>query len=427
MTDAAILVDLAARGLVHDSTDRAELAALLSAGPTSVYYGCDPTADSLHAGNLIGLLVLRRLQLAGHRPIALAGGATGMIGDPSGRSDERNLLDDHTLARNVACIKEQISRFLEFDGGLSSAELVDNRTWTEPMSVIDFLRTVGKHFTINQMVAKDSVRSRMDGEHGISYTEFSYMLLQAFDFAWLAEHRGCRLQIGGSDQWGNITAGIDLVRRRGLPTAHGLTWPLMTRADGAKFGKTAAGAVWLSAERTSPYAFFQYWMQVDDRDVEKFLWQLTLLPLSEVAAIMVSHGDAPERRHAQRRLAGEVTRLVHGDDATATAAEATDIAFGRSAGTPSAVALAALADEVPTTWLARDQLMSSHAVIDLLVACRAASSKADARRTLEQNGYTVNGIRPGGVGATIDVGDLAHDRYLLVRRGKRQVYLIVVG
>ena len=224
-------------------------------------------------------------------------------------------------------------------------------------------------------------------------------------------------------------AGFDdeTVGRRGLPTAHGLTWPLMTRADGAKFGKTAAGAVWLSAERTSPYAFFQYWMQVDDRDVEKFLWQLTLLPLSEVAAIMVSHGDAPERRHAQRRLAGEVTRLVHGDDATATAAEATDIAFGRSAGTPSAVALAALADEVPTTWLARDQLMSSHAVIDLLVACRAASSKADARRTLEQNGYTVNGIRPGGVGATIDVGDLAHDRYLLVRRGKRQVYLIVVG
>ncbi len=427
MTDAAILVDLAARGLVHDSTDRVELAALLSTGPTSVYCGFDPTADSLHAGNLIGLLALRRFQLAGHRPIALAGGATGMIGDPSGRSDERNLLDDDALAHNLASINEQMSRFLDFAPGPCGAELVDNRSWTQHITVIDFLRTVGKHFTVNHMVAKESVRSRMDGEQGISFTEFSYMLLQANDFAWLNQHRGCRVQVGGSDQWGNITAGIDLSRRRGLPAAHGLTWPLMTRADGGKFGKTAAGAVWLSAERTSPFAFFQYWVQVDDRDTETLLWQLTLLPLEEVAAIMAAHREAPERRHAQRRLAEEVTRLVHGDDATATAGEATDVAFGRSADTPSAEALASLVDEVPTTRLVRDQLRSSPAVIDLLVACRAASSKADARRTLEQNGYTLNGVRPVAVGATIDLADLAYDRYLLVRRGKRQVYLIVVG
>ena len=426
MTDAAILDDLAARGLVHDTTDRAELAALLAAGPTGIYYGCDPTADSLHAGNLIGLLVLRRFQLAGHRPVALAGGATGMIGDPSGRSDERNLLDDETLEHNVACIKEQIGRFLDFAPGPCAAELVDNRSWTEQVTVIEFLRTVGKHFTVNQMVAKESVRSRMQGDQGISYTEFSYMLLQAFDFAWLNEHQACRVQIGGSDQWGNITAGIDLSRRKGLPAAHGLTWPLMTRADGAKFGKTADGAVWLSAERTSPFAFFQYWMQVDDRDVEKLLWQLTLLPMTEVAAILADHVPSPERRSAQRRLAEEVTRLVHGDHATAAAGEATDIVFGQSSGTPSAAALEALVDAVPTTRVGGPGFASPVSAIDLLAACGAATSKSDARRTIEQNGYTVNGNRLAGVDAVIARADLVHGRFLLVRRGKRQVYLVIV-
>jgi len=425
MTDAAILTELAARGLVHDTTDRAELGALLSTGPTGVYYGCDPTADSLHAGNLIGLLVLRRFQLAGHRPIALAGGATGMIGDPSGRSDERNLLDDDALAHNVACIKEQISRFLDFAPGPCGAELVDNRSWTQDITLIDFLRTDGKHFTVNHMVAKESVRSRIDGDQGISFTEFSYMLLQAFDFSWLNEHRNCRVQIGGSDQWGNITAGIDLIRRRGMPTAHGLTWPLMTRADGAKFGKTAAGAVWLSAERTSPFAFFQYWVQADDRDVEKFLWQLTLLSLDEVAAVMERHVSAPERRVAQRRLAEEVTRLVHGGDAVAAAGEATDIVFGRSSGTPSAVALAALVDEVPTTRLARSALAAGPTVVEVLVACGAAASKSDARRVIEQHGIVLNAGRPEHVEATIGLDDLAHGRYVLVRRGKKQVHLVV--
>ncbi len=426
MTDAAILTDLEARGLVHDSTDRAELAALLGAGPTSVYYGCDPTADSLHAGNLIGLLVLRRLQLAGHRPIALAGGATGMIGDPSGRSDERNFLDDDTLAHNVGCLKEQISRFLDFEDGPNGATLVDNRSWTQDVTLIDFLRSVGKHFTVNQMVAKDSVRSRMEGDHGISFTEFSYMLLQAFDFAWLNEHHGCRVQIGGSDQWGNITAGIDLSRRRGLAPAHGLTWPLMTRADGAKFGKTADGAVWLAAERTSPYAFFQYWVQADDRDVEKFLWQLTLLPLDEIATLMEAHRAAPERRTAQRRLAEEVTAIVHGATATATAAEATDVVFGRGARDPSAPALASLVDEIPTSRIARAAFTTAAELLDVLVTCGAATSRSDARRALEQNGITVNGHRPAGTDAVLTLADLAHDRYMLVKRGKRQVYVVVV-
>jgi tyrosyl-tRNA synthetase len=428
MTEPAILADLAARGLVHDSTDRAELGALLAGGPVGVYCGFDPTADSLHAGNLIGLLALRRFQLAGHRPLALAGGATGMVGDPSGRSDERNLLDEATLAHNLASIKEQISRFLDVDDGPCAAELVDNRTWTEPVSYLTFLRDVGKHFTINQMVAKESVRARMESDNGISYTEFSYMLLQAFDFAWLAEHKGCRVQIGGSDQWGNITAGIDLVRKRGLPAAHGLTWPLMTRADGAKFGKTAAGAVWLSAARTSPFAFFQYWVQVDDRDVEKLLLQLTFLPVDEIRELVAAHATAPEQRGAQRRLAEEVTTIVHGAAPCTAAAEATDVVFGRAGGdVPSAAALGSLVDEIPTTTVSRDALAAGRNVVDLLVEAGAASSKSDARRTLEQQGYVLNGTRPSGTDATVGLDALVHDRYLLIRRGKKQVYLVVAG
>jgi tyrosyl-tRNA synthetase len=282
---ASILDDLEARGLVHDSTDRGELRRRMADGPITLYAGFDPTADSLHAGNLIGLLALRRFQLAGHRPIAVAGGATGMIGDPGGRSEERNLLDDDTLIHNLSCIQEQMARFLDFDPGPTQAELIDNREWTADQPLISFLRDVGKHFTVNQMIAKESVRSRLEGEAGISYTEFSYMLLQANDFAWLHAHRDCILQVGGSDQWGNITAGIDLIRRRAGASVHGLTWPLMTQSDGSKFGKTASGAVWLGAHKLSPFRFFQYWMQCDDRDVEKFLLQLTLLPVDDVRVI----------------------------------------------------------------------------------------------------------------------------------------------
>jgi tyrosyl-tRNA synthetase len=420
---AAILEDLAARGLIHDSTDRAELSTLLASGPIALYYGCDPTADSLHAGNLIGLLILRRFQLAGHTPIALAGGATGMIGDPSGRSDERNLLDAATLAHNVANISEQLRRFIDFDAGDAQAELVDNATWTASVSLIDFLRDVGKHFTVNQMVAKESVRSRMESESGISYTEFSYMLLQANDFAWLHEHRGCVLQIGGSDQWGNITAGIDLIRRRFARPAHGLTWPLMTRADGTKFGKSMGENVWLGAHRTSPYRFYQYWIQSDDRDVEKFLLQLTMLSVAEVRAVIDAHMGAPDRREAQRVLAREVTGLVHGAAALAAAEEATSIVFG-STDEPSEAALESLVDEIPTTRLTRATLAEGLAVVDLLVEASVATSKGEARRLLGQGGATVGGTRPDAAGV-IGAGDLRFGRFLLVRKGKRQVHLVV--
>jgi tyrosyl-tRNA synthetase len=420
---AAILDDLAARGLIHDSTDPSELSALLESGPVALYYGCDPTADSLHAGNLIGLLILRRFQLAGHTPIALAGGATGMIGDPSGRSDERNLLDAQALQHNVEKISEQLRRFIDFDTADAQAELVDNATWTSSVSLIDFLRDVGKHFTVNQMVAKESVRSRMESDNGISYTEFSYMLLQANDFAWLHEHRGCVLQIGGSDQWGNITAGIDLIRRRFARPAHGLTWPLITRADGTKFGKSMGDNVWLGAHRTSPYRFYQYWIQSDDRDVERFLLQLTMLPVAEVRAVIDAHNVAPDKREAQRVLAREITALVHGDAALAAAEEATSIVFGGT-DEPSEAALESLVDEIPTVRLTRAAFEDGVAVVDLLVEAGVAASKGEARRLLGQSGATIGAARPD-VAATIGESDLRFGKFLLVRKGKRQVHLIV--
>ena len=282
-----------ARGLVHDSTDAATLSARLDQGAIGVYVGFDPTADSLHVGHLMGQLSLRRFQLAGHRPFPLAGGATGMVGDPSGRSDERNLLDRETLEHNVSCIKSQLENLLDFTPGPTQATLVNNADWTAGITALDFLRDVGKHITVNQMMAKESVKNRLNSENGLSYTEFSYMLLQANDFRHLCATHDVEMQMGGSDQWGNITAGIDLIRRTLSRTAFGSTWPLVTKSDGAKFGKTADGAVWLSAERTSPYQFRQFWMQMADADVVKYLPQYSLASLDELSALAQSHLSDP--------------------------------------------------------------------------------------------------------------------------------------
>ena len=421
---AAILDDLAARGLVHDSTDLDALRRRLDEGPVTLYAGFDPTADSLHIGNLVPLLLLRRFQEHGHRPIALAGGATGMIGDPSGRSDERNLLDDATLEGNVRAISAQLARFLDFDRTDNPARLVDNRTWTAPVTALEFLRDVGKHITVNQMLAKESVRSRVESTQGISYTEFSYMLLQANDFRWLLEHEGCELQVGGSDQWGNITAGIDLIRKVLGRTAHGLTVPLITRADGAKFGKTADGAVWLSAERTSPYAFYQYWMQTDDRDVERFLLQLTLLPVDECRAIAADHAAAPERREGQRRLAEAMTALVHGADAAAEAVRASS-GFTRPVAELGPDELAALADELPSTTVPRAEVVGAD-VVDVLVATGVASSKSDARRAISGGGISVNDQRLAEP-RPLTEDDLLHGRYAMLRKGKKLRHLVVVA
>ena len=416
---AAILDDLSARGLIQDTTDDAALRARLEAGPITLYCGFDPTADSLHVGNLVPLLLLRRFQDFGHRPIALAGGATGMVGDPSGRSDERNLLDGETLDHNLAAIKEQLRLLLDIGG---QAQLVDNRAWIENVTALEFLRDVGKLVTVNTMLAKESIKSRLDGEQGISYTEFSYMLLQANDFVALHDRNGCELQVGGSDQWGNITAGIDMIRRKTGAHAHGLTVPLVTRSDGAKFGKTADGAVWLSAERTLPYEFHQYWMRTDDRDVERFLLQMTLLPIEGVRDVMAEHLRAPEQRSAQWVLADEVTALIHGPGEVRRANLAAGVLFG--GGELDGEALEALRGIVPETELAAETLIGEEPVVDLLVATGVCSSKGDARRTVDQGGIRLNGekIDDGTTAVT-----LVDERFVLIQKGKKQRHLAVLG
>jgi tyrosyl-tRNA synthetase len=423
-TDPTILDDLEARGLVQETTDRAALAERLAAGPVTLYFGCDPTAPSLHVGNLIGLLVLRRFQDAGHRPVALAGGATGMVGDPSGRSEERNLLDEETLAANVAAIKAQMARLLDFDG--ERALLVDNRDWTGDVRLLDFLRDIGKHVTVNQMLARESVKARLASEQGISFTEFSYMLLQAHDYLRLHESLGVELQIGGSDQWGNILSGVDLIRRVRGATVHGLCWPLLTAPDGTKLGKTTGARVWLDPELTTPYQFFQHWMRTDDRQVEEFLAKFTLLPMEEVRAVAAEHAEHPERRAGQRRLAEEVTRLVHGEEATAAATAASTVLFGGSPLEAGPEALAVVAAEVPTAPLpGPDELAAGADVVPLLVATGLASSKGDARRAIDQGGVSVNGRRVGP-GAVVRAEDVLHGRYVLLRKGKKH-YAMLVG
>ena len=425
MATVTILDDLEARGLVHESTDREQLAARLASGPISLYYGCDPTADSLHHGNLIGLLVLRRFQDAGHRPVALAGGATGMVGDPSGRSEERNLLDADTLGANVAAIKAQMARIIDFDDG--RAVLVDNREWTADLPLLDFLRDIGKHVTVNQMLARESVRARLASEQGISYTEFSYMLLQAHDYLWLNEHLGVELQIGGSDQWGNILSGIDLIRRVRGGVAHGISWPLLTAADGSKLGKTTGARVWLDPAKTSPFRFYQHWMQTDDRQVREYLAKFTLLEMAEVDALAAEHAEAPERRHGQRALAREVTRLVHGEAAAVAAEEASAVLFGGSPTEAGPEALAAVAREVRSSSLPADGALERGVdLVPLLVDTGLASSKGDARRSLGQGAVSVNGERVDE-GRQVGFGDLLHERYVVLRKGKRSYAVLVRG
>ncbi len=420
---ATLLDDLEARELVQDSTDRAQLAARLATGPIALYYGCDPTADSLHVGNLIGLLVLRRFQDAGHRPVALAGGATGMVGDPSGQSDERNLLDAETLDANVAAIKTQMARILDFETG--GAVLVDNRDWTADVTLLDFLRKIGKHVTVNQMLTRESVRARLAGEQGISYTEFSYMLLQAQDYLWLNEHLGVELQIGGSDQWGNIVSGIDLIRRVRGEAVHGLSWPLITAPDGSKIGKSTGARVWLDPARTSPYRFYQHWMQTDDRQVREYLAKFTLLDVSNVDELAAEHAKAPERRRGQTLLAREVTTLVHGAGAARAAEQASEILFGGSPVEADSDALAAVAAEVPTAPLGSDEdLAAGTDLVPLLVDAELASSRGDARRALEQGAVSVNGER-AQPGRMIGKDDLLHGRYVVLRKGKKSYAVLV--
>ena len=420
-----ILSDLEARGLIHDTTDRDALASRLAAGPITLYCGFDPTADSLHVGNLIGLLTLRRFQMAGHVPISLAGGATGMIGDPSGRDAERNLLDDEGLARNLEGILPQLRKFLEFEGE-SAAKLLDNRAWTVGVGVLDFLRDVGKHVTVNQMVAKDSVKSRMSEGDGISFTEFSYMLLQGYDYLWLADNENCELQVGGSDQWGNIVLGVDLIRRKLGQTAYALTWPLLTKPDGSKYGKTAGGeTIWLSPNKMSPYRFYQAWIGVDDSEVRKLLLQLTFLSLEEIEVLVAEHEKDPQQRVGQRMLAGELTGIVHGEAAAASAMEASAVLFDPDVDITavSESALEFVSGEVPSTAI---QTLGS-SIIDLLVESGLCQSRKDAKRAITEGGIYLNGGRVADADFLPSMGDLLHQKYLLLRRGKKQWHLVTVG
>ena len=412
------------RGFVADITDEEGLRAAFDAGRVTYYVGFDPTAASLHAGNLVGIMAMAWLQRMGHRPIALAGGGTGRIGDPSGRDDERQLMDEATLATHLAGIREQLSRFLD----LSTAEqglLVDNYDWLREIGFIAFLRDVGKHFSVNQMIARESVKRRLENrEQGISFTEFSYQLLQAYDFAHLHDAEDCVLQGGGSDQWGNITAGTDLIgRMRPGAKAFGITWPLLTTASGAKFGKSAGNAVWLDPALTSPYAYFQYWINAADDDVERFLLMFTFLPVEEVRELVAAHAEAPFKRLAQRRLAEEATRIAHGEEGLAEAQRATEVLFGDEpfSGLSDAVLAEAFA-AAPSVDLPADSV-GGLTVAQLLTTAGAAKSAGEARRLVGQGGVRVNNVKVEDAERTLAPGDLATDTTLVLRVGKKRYWL----
>jgi tyrosyl-tRNA synthetase len=419
-----IIAELRWRGLIHQTTDEALQGWLNQAGRT-LYAGFDPTADSLHVGSLMPLMILRRFQRAGHRPIALVGGATGMIGDPSGKSEERKLLDADTLEANVRGIEEQMRRLLDFDRP-QGAMLVNNYEWMAGYGYLDFLRDVGKNFPVNVMLAKDSVKNRLArDDSGISYTEFSYMLLQAYDFVYLHDRFDCQLQLGASDQWGNITAGIDLARRMRSVQLHGLTCPLLTKSDGSKMGKTESGTVWLSAERTSPYAFYQYWINVDDADAGQCLRFLTELSREEIESLDAARAADPAKRDSQRRLAEELTRMIHGPSGLQAAARATEIFFGGEIGELSDAQLAQIFADVPSSQLPASRLAGAGLnVVDALVEAGLAKSKGDARRTVEQGGAYVNNRRVESIVTQLTPRDLAGETILVLRSGKKKYALL---
>ena len=416
-----IIEELQWRALTHQCTDLAAVTKELESS-TVVYAGFDPTSDSLHVGSLLPLMMLRRFQQAGHKPIALVGGATGMVGDPSGKSDERILLSKETLQRNVAGIETQMRRFLDFDGP-NAAVLVNNYDWMHSFSFLDFLRDVGKNFPVNVMLGKDSVKSRLERQDsGLSFTEFSYMLLQAYDFAYLAQHRDCKLQIGGSDQWGNITAGIDLGRRMLSKQLYGLTCPLLTTSDGRKMGKTEKGAVWLSADKTSPYEFYQYFINVPDADVLmvlRFLSDVTRDEYLEIAATMTEKPSA-----AQRRLAESITSIVHGEVGLQTALRASQILFGAEIESLNDKGLNSIFADVPSSVLPRARLDEGLTLIDALVAVSLVSSKGEARRAIEGGSVYINNRKVGEIARVLTTSDLASESVIVLRVGKKKYALM---
>jgi tyrosyl-tRNA synthetase len=417
---STLLDELTPRGLIHDQTPG--LKDRLAQGPITGYVGFDPTADSLHVGHLLAVMSLAWLQRCGGTPVIVVGGGTGMVGDPSGKRTERPVLSVEEIDRNVAAIRGQLERFVSFEGA-NGARVRNNAEWLRPLGLMEFLRDVGKHFTVNYMLAKDSVKGRM--ESGISYTEFTYMLIQALDFWHLWKRDRCELQMGGSDQWGNITAGTELISRKEGASAHGLTFPLLTTASGVKFGKTEGGAVWLDPAKTSPYKFFQFWLNTDDRDVERLLKYFTFFPLDEIAALLAEQASDPGKRPAQRRLAEEMTARVHGGEVARSVVAASRLLFGgtdlRAAG---AEVLRVLSQELPCVRLRRGEL-EGLSVLDALVRAGLASSKGDARRGIQGKGFLVNGETIATPERTLGAGDLLHDAYVMLQKGKRNHALLV--
>ncbi|MBX6372514.1 MAG: tyrosine--tRNA ligase [Acidothermus sp.] len=418
---AHLLDDLAWRGLIAQSTDLEALRAALDAGPLTLYCGFDPTAPSLHVGHLVQILTLRRFQDAGHRPIALVGGATGLIGDPSGRTTERALNDPELVAGWADKITRQLRPFLDFTGERAAlaALTVNNLEWIGPLSAIEFLRDIGKHFRVNRMLAKEVVAARLQSEVGISYTEFSYQILQSFDFLELYRRYGCTLQIGGSDQWGNLTSGLDLIHKVEGATAHALATPLVTKADGTKFGKTAGGAVWLDGALTSPYAFFQFWINADDRDVPRYLRYFSLRPREEIEALEKAGAERPAARLMQRALAEELTALVHGVDEARKVREASAALFG--GGDLRSIDPETLGAALREAGLVRLDFATPPSVVDVLVATGLVESRSAARRVIAEGGAYLNNEKVSDIEAAVEPDRLLHGRWLVVRRGRRSV------
>jgi len=416
------------RGMIHDMTPGTE--EQLQKEMVSAYIGYDPTSDSLHIGNLASIMMLVHLQRAGHKPFALVGGATGMIGDPSGKSEERNLLDEKILRYNQSCIQKQLEKFLDFNCGPNSAEMVNNYDWTKDFGFLHFLRDVGKHITVNYMIAKDSVKNRMDSGSGISFTEFSYQLVQGYDFCWLYEHKKVKLQMGGSDQWGNIVTGTELIRRKLGGEAYALTCPLITKSDGGKFGKSEEGNVWLDPKKTSPYKFYQFWLNTSDADASEFIRKFTLMPREKIEILVKQHIEAPHLRTLQKALAKDITLRVHSEEDYQSAQEASEILFGK--GTTETLkklseeTLLAIFEGIPQSEIAKSEIAKSINIVDFLSEkTHIFSSKGEARRMLKEGGVALNKEKTDE-SCLVDESKLLNGKYLLVQKGKKNYFLVKV-
>ncbi|HEV3414083.1 MAG TPA: tyrosine--tRNA ligase [Puia sp.] len=416
------------RGMIQDIMPGTEQQ--LTKEMTTGYIGFDPTSDSLHIGSLVPILLLVHLQKAGHKPVALVGGATGMVGDPSGKSEERNLLSEEVLNHNLTCIKRQLEKYLDFNPTLpNAAELVNNYDWFRNMRFLDFIRDIGKHITVNYMSAKDSVKKRLEGENGMSFTEFTYQLVQGYDFYWLYTNKNCRLQMGGSDQWGNITTGTELIRRKSAGEAFAFTCPLLTKADGGKFGKTEKGNIWLDPEKTSPYEFYQFWLNASDDDAEKWIRIFTFLDQNEINNLLEEHRGNENLRLLQRRLAEKVTIFVHDDEAFRKAKDASEFLFNPNANgkilrTIDERTFLDIFQSIPTHYINKDKIVRSLPIVDFLVETKILASKGEARKLIENGGISVNRWKVPDINYQVNTNDIVQTKYITVQKGKKNHYLV---